>query len=168
MGLKANLGGSEKKMSDHIIKAGEIESLPETRNVHQFNDKAIRNTKSLGDLVGLTTIGFHLVRVEPGDETTQHHNHECSDEFVYILSGSGVLYLGDEQIEIEAGDFAGFPMNGPPHSMKNTGVDDLVYLMGGGRPDIDICNYPKIQRRMYIVKGQKEYVDLKDLGRLDK
>ncbi len=155
-------------MSNYVLKAGDIEALTEARNVHQFNDRAKRNTKSLGDLVGLTTIGFHLVRVEPGDETTQHHNHECSDEFVFILSGKGILSLGDEEIDIEAGDFAGFPMNGPPHSMKNTGGDDLVYLMGGGRPDIDICNYPRIQRRMYIVRGQKEYVDLKDLECLDK
>lgn len=150
-------------MSKYVLKAGDIEALTESRHVHQFNEKAIRNTKSLGDIAGLTTIGFHLVRVEPGDETTQHHNHEYSDEFVFILSGNGVLFLGDEEIAIEAGDFAGFPMNGPSHSMKNTGKDDLVYLMGGGRPDIDICNYPKIQRRMYIVKGKKEYVDTKDL-----
>lgn len=151
-------------MKKHILKATEIESLPESKNVHQFNDRAIRHTRSLGDLVGLTSIGFHLVRVEPGDETTQHHNHECSDEFVYILSGSGTLSLNDEDIDIESGDFVGFPMNGPAHSMKNTGGDDLVYLMGGGRPAIDICNYPRIQKRLYIINGQKEYVDLKDLG----
>ena len=128
-------------MSKYVLKADEIAGLSENRNVHQFNENAIRNTKSLGDLVGLTSVGFHLVRVEPGDETTQHHNHECSDEFIYILSGCGTLSLGNEDIEIGAGDFAGFPMNGPAHSMKNTGKEDLVYLMGGGRPDIDICNY---------------------------
>lgn len=155
-------------MNKYILKSAEIEALPENKNVHQFNENAIRHTKSLGDLVGLTSVGFHLVRVEPGDETTQHHNHECSDEFVYILSGSGTLMLDDEEIEIEAGDFAGFPMNGPAHSMKNTGQDDLVYLMGGGRPNIDICNYPNIQRRMYIVKGEKEYVDLENLKHIEK
>jgi uncharacterized cupin superfamily protein len=155
-------------MTNHILKASDIDSLPETRKIHQFNDKAIRHTKSLGDFVGLTSVGFHLVRVEPGDETTQHHNHECSDEFVYILSGTGALSIGNEEVEIGAGDFAGFPMNGPAHSMKNTGTEDLVYLMGGGRPDIDICNYPNIQRRMYLVKGQKEYVDLDHLQYVDK
>ncbi|MEM7465440.1 MAG: cupin domain-containing protein [Pseudomonadota bacterium] len=155
-------------MSQYILKSRDIESLPEAKNIHQFNDRAIRNTKSLGDLVGLTSVGFHLVRVEPGDETTQHHNHEFSDEFIYVLSGNGALSIGEETIEIEVGDFAGFPMNGPAHSMTNTGEEDLVYLMGGGRPDIDICNYPKIDRRMYIVKGQKEYVDLRDLGYVTK
>ena len=122
----------------------------------------------MGDLVGLSTVGFHLVRVEPGDETTQHHNHVHSDEFIYVLSGKGTLFLGEEGIEIGLGDFAGFPMNGPAHSMKNAGSEDFVYLMGGGRPDIDICNYPKIQRSMYMVKGEKEYVDLQHLERVPK
>ena len=150
-------------MTEYVLKSDDIKSLSETRNVHQFNDKAIRNTKSLGDLVGLTSIGFHLVRVESGDETTQHHNHENSDEFIYILSGKGTLFLDEESREIEAGDFAGFPMGGPSHSMKNTSKDDLVYLMGGGRPEIDVCNYPNIERRMYIVKGKKEFVDIEHL-----
>lgn len=151
-------------MTSHVIKASEIESLPETRHVHQFNSNAIRNTKSLGDLAGLTTVGLHMVRVEPGDETTQHHNHELSDEFIYILSGEGTLSLGDEDIAVSAGDFAGFPMNGPPHSMKNTGSVDLIYLMGGGRPEIDICNYPRINRCMYNISGKKEFVDLENLA----
>ena len=149
-----------------ILNRAEIGALTERKNVHQFNASAIRYTKSLGDLVGLTGVGIHLVRVEPGDETTQHHNHEVSDEFVYILSGAGTLYLGDEEIPISAGDFAGFPKNGLPHSMKNTGTEDLVYLMGGDRPDFDICNYPRIGRRMYLVKGSKEYVDHPHLHKL--
>ncbi|MCG8669690.1 MAG: cupin domain-containing protein [Pseudomonadales bacterium] len=149
-----------------VLSAEDIAELPERRNVHQFNAKAIRHTKSIGDLAGLTTIGIHLVRVEPGDETTQHHNHEVSDEFVYILQGEGTLFLGDESMIIKAGDFAGFPKNGEAHSMKNTGDEDLVYLMGGGRPEFDICNYPKINRRMYLVNGDKEFVDLEHLGKI--
>lgn len=149
-----------------LLSADTIASLEEKRNVHQFNDKAIRHTRSLGGIAGLTSIGIHLVRVEPGDETTQHHNHEMSDEFIYILSGEGTLFLGDDAFTIKQGDFAGFPMHGPAHSMKNTGSEDLVYLMGGGRPPVDICNYPKIQRRMYLINGQKEYVDLEHLGKV--
>lgn len=145
------------------LSAHDIALLTERKNIHQFNDKAIRYTRSLGDLTGLTSIGIHLVRVEPGDETTQHHNHEVSDEFIYILSGKGTLYLGDESIEVGPGDFAGFPRQGAAHSMKNTGAEDLVYLMGGGRPEFDICNYPHINRRMYLINGKKEYVDLENL-----
>lgn len=149
-----------------ILKAKDIEELDEKLVVHQFNHKAKRHTKSIGDIVGLTTIGVHLVRIEPGDETTQFHNHEFSDEFVYIISGNATLDLGDELYLLEDGDFVGFPKDGLAHSMKNTGDTDLVYLVSGGRPEIDVCNYPRIDRRMYIVKGQREYVNLENLGKV--
>ena len=145
--------------SPYILKSINIKALPETKDIHRFNSKAIRHTKSLGDIVGLTTVGIHLVRVEPGDETTQHHNHELSDEFIYILSGTAKINIGDESHQVSHGDFVGFPMKGLAHSMVNTGATDLVYLMGGGRPEIDICNYPHIKKRMYIINDEREYVE---------
>ncbi|MDJ0654688.1 MAG: cupin domain-containing protein [Xanthomonadales bacterium] len=151
-----------------ILKAATIDKLPEKRFVHPFNAKAIRHTRSLGDLAGLSTLGLHLVRIEPGDETTQHHNHEYSDEFVYILSGSCTLYLDDDEHPLAAGDFVGFPARGAYHSMKNTGDDDLVYLMGGGRPEVDVGNYPRIKRRIYILSGQRESVETRHLEPLAK
>ncbi len=149
-----------------VLRRTEIAALEEARRVHQFNDRAVRHTRSLGDIVGLDSVGIHLVRVEPGVETTQHHNHEFSDEFVYILEGTAELVIDETPQTLTAGDFAGFPRGGPAHSMKNVGETDLLYLMGGGRPDIDICNYPRIRRRMYIVNGHREFVDLDNLGRV--
>jgi uncharacterized cupin superfamily protein len=58
------------------------------RRVHLLNPRAIRNQRSLGDAVGLQDLGIHLVRVEPGDESTEYHTHHCDEEFVYILSGA--------------------------------------------------------------------------------
>jgi hypothetical protein len=39
--------------------------------------------------------------------------------------------------------------------MYNSSDEDLVYLMGGSRSDIDVCNYPKLNRRMYRKNGKK-------------
>lgn len=140
--------------------------MDEAKYVHPFNEKAIRNTKSIGNLAGLSKLGIHLVRVEPSNETTQHHNHECSDEFVYILSGTATLELDNESFVLSAGDFAGFPANGATHSMKNTGDSDLVYLMGGNRVDTDCCNYPKLNRRLFKINGKNEYVDINQLNKV--
>ena len=65
----------------------EIESLPGLRKAHFLNPNAVRVNKSLGDLTGLTGLGFHLVEVAPGHETTEHHLHHHEDECVFILSG---------------------------------------------------------------------------------
>ena len=156
-----------KNTQDYVLTKSDIENLPETKHVHQFNEQAIRHTVSLSDIIGFTKFGLHLVRVEPGDETTQYHYHEESDEFVYILSGQLSLRYGDENYELTAGDFVGFPAHGAAHSMRNNSNMDATYLMGGSRPPIDICNYPDISRRMYTIHGKKEFVDLEDLGQID-
>lgn len=153
-----------KSTQDYILTKSDIESTPEIKHVHQFNERAIRHTVSLSDIAGLTKFGLHLVRVEPGDETTQHHYHEESDEFIYVLSGQLSLRYGEERYQLAAGDFVGFPAHGAAHSMINDSDMDAVYLMGGSRPPIDICNYPDINRKMYTIHGKKEFVDLENLG----
>ncbi|MGP5407560.1 cupin domain-containing protein [Psychrobacter celer] len=151
---------------DYILTKSDIAAIPETKHVHQFNDNATRHTVSLSDIVGLNAFGLHLVRVEPGDETTQHHYHEESDEFIYVLSGELSLRYGDKTYPLSAGDFVGFPAYGAAHSMRNDSDSDSTYLMGGSRPPIDITNYPDIKRRMYKIHGEKEFVDLEDLGKV--
>ncbi len=151
------------KRSIPLLTAHDIENMDESVNIHQFNDKAIRHTRSLGDSLGLSTIGVHLVRLEQGYESTQFHFHHCDEEFIYILSGSGVAEIGDAEYKVSAGDFMGFCQQSLPHSLRNPNVEDLVYLMGGSRNEIDICDYPRINRRMYRVKGEKRYVDLDHL-----
>ena len=93
-------------------------------------------------MLGLVNIGVHLVRVETGHDSTQFHfHHQDEDEFIYILSGKGIAEIGDE--------------------------DDLVYLMGGSRSDIDIFDYPKLSRRMFRVDGVKTYVSLDQIMDVD-
>lgn len=142
-----------------VLHKRDINAMEELQRIHPFNEQAVINMKSLGDAAGLTSLGAHLVRIAPGDETTACHNHELSDEFVYILSGTATLTVGEQEHELQAGDFAGFPADGPPHLMKNTGGEDLVYIMAGGRPGIDIVNYPRAGKKMYKVGERLDIVD---------
>lgn len=150
-------------MSSHVVRRRELAALAERRFVHPFNSNAVRHTRSLGDLAGLTRIGLHLVRVSPGRETTEFHVHEASDEFVYILEGQAELQLGEEVLDLAAGDFAAFPAAGPPHAMRNSGETDLVYLMGGDRPAHDVTDYPAIGKRLFKTGGRREAVSQADL-----
>ena len=115
------------------MKAADIAALSEDKRVHQFNDTAVRHTKSLSEILGLNTIGVHLVRLESGSDSTEFHFHHNDEEFIYILSGSGVAEIGNDTVVVEAGDFMGFTQHSLPHSMHNPNIDDLVYLMGGSR-----------------------------------
>lgn len=150
-------------MTHPLLKANQIDALAEKSHQHQFNPQAIRLTRSLGDIVGLNQIGLHLVRIEPGFESTQFHFHHQDEEFLYVLSGRGIAEIGENEFEIAPGDFMGFTAGGLPHTLRNPYDTELTYLMGGTRNAIDVCDYPRIGRRMYRIDGIKTYVDVKDL-----
>ena len=146
--------------------ASRLAEMPEKQVVHQYNDNAVRLTRSIGDLAGLVDMGLHIVRIETGRETTEHHTHGQDEEFVHLISGRAIARLGDEEVHMESGDTMLFPKNSPAHSMHNPFPEDLVYLMGGTRSPIDVCTYPNLQRRQYRIDGEKEYVAIQDVTKV--
>ncbi len=63
---------------------------------------------------------------EPGQEHALH-SHAGQDKLYYVLEGSGVAKIGDEEQAVTAGD-AAFAPSGVPHSMKNTGTTRLIVM----------------------------------------
>lgn len=152
-------------MSQFLIKREAIEQMPETVVQHQFNDNAIRHTRTLSKLAGLERLGLHIVRIEPGRDSTTHHSHEADEEFIYILSGSGTAQIEDEIFAVSAGDFMAFPAPGPAHSLHNSGEEDLVYFVGGERQIPDVVHYPEKQISMVKTRSARRYshwADIKD------
>ena len=143
-----------------LLKAADIQAMPEEERVHALDPASVRHTRSLGDAVGLATIGVHLVRLRPDHTSTVYHFHHQDEEWIYILSGRGIAEIGDEKFEVGPGDFMGFVAGSFPHSLTNPNSADLVYLVGGNRLPFDICDYPRIGKRRRRVNGVNEYVDL--------
>ncbi len=105
-------------MSDdtYLITADEIEAMAGTPKTHFLNENAKRINKSLGDLAGLTGFGFHIIEVEPGHDSTEHHMHHFEDECIYVLNGTATAYTGEDTQIISAGDFIGYRKGGVAHS----------------------------------------------------
>lgn len=144
-----------------LIRAQDIGAMEETPYVHPLNANAVRMTKTLGAPAGLQNLGVHLVRVEPEKETTEYHVHQNEDEFVYILSGQGIAEVGGESFMVGVGDFLGFPAGGEPHTMRNPGPEDLVYLVAGERRQDDVVDYPRKGKRLFKSANSRKYEDLK-------
>ena len=145
-----------------LLTAAAIARMTEQRRVHLLNKRAIRHGKSLGDAVGMRDMGIHLVRIAPGDESTEYHTHYCDEEFVYILAGRGIAEIGARKVKVGPGDFMGFTAKSLPHAMSNPYKVDLVYLMGGTRKAIDISEYPRSRKRAYKFSGLRHTVDFDD------
>lgn len=137
----------------YLITNDDIAQLPGLNKTHFLNDNAKRLNKSLGDLAGLTGFGFHVIEVEPGFETTEHHNHQYEDECVFVLVGSATALIGDEAFEISVGDFIGYRKGGLPHSIKNTGTETLRCIVVGERLAHDVGDYPRLGKRIYRNAG---------------
>ena len=137
----------------YLVKAANIAAMDGLSKTHFLNTNAQRINKSLGDLTGLTGFGFHIIEVEPGFETTEHHVHHHEDECVYVLSGSATAYIGETEHNIGAGDFIGYRKGGLAHSIKNTGSDVLRCIVVGQRLPHDVGDYTRLGKRIYRNDG---------------
>ena len=86
-----------------FLRAAEVQALTEVRRPHPLDSSIVRHTHSLGDAVGLETIGVHLVRLLKGDTSSVLHMHHQDEEWIYILSGQGVAakFLGQHVVSDE-------------------------------------------------------------------
>ncbi|MEX0286005.1 MAG: cupin domain-containing protein [Paracoccaceae bacterium] len=138
----------------YLITAQQIEDMAAEPKVHFLNDRARRMNRSLGDVTGLTGLGFHIIDVEPGDETTEYHVHHFEDECVYVLSGTATVTIGDEDMQVGPGDFIGYRKGGFAHTMVNTGTEVLRCIVVGQRLPHDVGDYPRKGKRIYRNEGQ--------------
>jgi uncharacterized cupin superfamily protein len=147
-----------------LLKAADIEQMPGERKVHFLNTNAVRLNKSLGDAVGLSQIGVHIIYVEPGKETTEYHKHLYEEECVYVLSGKGSLIIEGDAYQFEKGDFVGFPRNTAAHGIINDGDETLVCLVMGQRLQHDVGDYPNKDKRLFRNSGEWNLVDIQHIS----
>ena len=137
----------------YLVTSDEIAAMEGRRKTHFLNPGARRINRSLGDLTGLTGIGFHIIEVEPGCETTEHHVHHHEDECVYVLAGTATALIGDKTHAIGPGDFIGYRKGGLAHSIRNTGSETLRCIVVGERRAQDVADYPRLGKRLYRNEG---------------
>ncbi len=63
----------------------------------------------------------------PAGSTTLLHRHNVTEEIYHILSGCGLMTLGDESIYMEEGDSVCIHP-GTLHNIRNTGEEELRLL----------------------------------------
>lgn len=102
-----------------------------------------RNKRRLGDYFGLTNFGVNLTEIVPGGMSALKHSHRTQDEFIYIVSGTPTLILGNEEFLMQPGDCIGLPAGtGLGHHLLNLSQDVAIYLEVGDRSQDDSVDYP--------------------------
>ncbi|KIG15669.1 Cupin 2 conserved barrel domain protein [Enhygromyxa salina] len=132
----------QRQPKDYIVRSSELGTSNEMHVSHPLNDRSEVFMTRLSDPTGLSHVGVSIARVPPGKESFALHVHSVQEEWIFVLSGQGTVQIDDEQLELRAGDFVGFPPNGPAHVIRNSSDTDLVYLQGGDRRTGDIGRFP--------------------------
>ena len=100
---------------------------------------AERIRQRLGDAGGLADFGVNLMRLPPGNWSSQRPWHSHEDEFVYVLEGELILIEDGAETILRAGDCAAFPKSsGNGHHLINRSDTMAVYLEVGSRQPADL------------------------------
>ena len=144
-----------------------VEDRPEQAPVrHPLNPKSEMHYVSLGDTAGLERMGVHLIRLAPGKESCVYHTHTNEEEWLFILAGRGVAEIDGREYPVAPGDFMGFPTPSVGHHLRNDGDDDLVYLVGGERKELEIAEFPHLGKIVMRSGVTADMVDREHLQRL--
>jgi uncharacterized cupin superfamily protein len=118
------------------------EEAPTGENEYEPGGETFGLSTRLGEHAGLRRIGVNVDLIRPGERSTKFHWHHEEEECFLVLSGSGVLMVGDERFRVGPGDFFA-KREGPerPHQFVNDGDQDLRILTIGEHRG-DKAEYP--------------------------
>jgi uncharacterized cupin superfamily protein len=117
-------------------------------------------------------LGCGLYRVPPGAPSWPRHYHTANEEAIYVLSGTGSLLVGDDELPLRAGDYVALPVGAEyAHKVKNDTDTELVFLCFSQMVEPDVVVYPDSGKVGLFVGvapgGSPADVKLKTFLRLD-
>jgi mannose-6-phosphate isomerase-like protein (cupin superfamily) len=104
-----------------IIVKREHAAVINTRHGSQIRPLIDRTT------TGITQCSLAEELLPPGCAVTPHH-HLQIEEIYYVVEGRGLMTVGDEVREVEAGDAIYIP-HGHRHTLENTGSEAIRLIL---------------------------------------
>jgi len=146
----------------NLVRTGELNWDDGHHLRHPMQENAEVFWVSLSDRASMTRAHLNVARIPPGKSAFPLHSHAIQEEFVFILSGAGVARIADKEFEVGAGDYLGYPTDGTPHDIRNTGEEDMICLMGGERSVTEVATFPELGKVAVQGQGGMTFHDIKD------
>lgn len=113
-----------------------------------------RKTLTPMDEAQVPKFGLTLYRLEPGKRAFPYHEHTANDEGVLIVTGSGTLRYGEEEIPLAEGDYVHLPAaSGKAHQVINTSEAPLEYFCFSSMSLPEVVFYPDSEKIGAITPG---------------
>ncbi|NDJ13810.1 MAG: cupin domain-containing protein [Acidobacteriia bacterium] len=91
------------------------------------------------ELLGANQCSSCVIRVEPGNTVKPAHSHPNGEELIYIITGSGRVWIEGEISPVSAGSIVLFPQ-GHVHMLQNNGTEEMKVVCFFS-PATDLDNY---------------------------
>jgi quercetin dioxygenase-like cupin family protein len=91
------------------------------------------------DRLNAKYLSMCVIRVQPGQTVKPAHSHPNGEEVIYIMSGSGRVYIDGDIDSVRAGTAVLFPQ-GSIHMLQNTS-DEEMKVACFFAPATDLSNY---------------------------
>ncbi|GEN07666.1 hypothetical protein MFU01_27030 [Myxococcus fulvus] len=109
--------------------------------------------KQLGAAAKGQKLGCSLMELAPGKHAFPLHFHLANEEAYLILSGTGLLRLGDSTLPVKAGDYVALPPGAQSaHQLLNDGTETLRYLAFSTMVEPDVMVYPD-SKKLCVTAG---------------
>lgn len=147
-------------MTTHARRHPNVINLNEAPEAPGLSQGAFRsNIRFLGRQAGGEKLGCSFYEVPVGCAAFPFHWHAANEEALIILSGEGTLRLGEESIQVHAGDYVAL-LTGTKraHQLRNTGKDPLRYYCISTLISPEVAGYPDSDKVGALVKEDGAYV----------
>jgi len=123
-----------------IVNETDVEGQTVERGGTRFERWPLSRVASTG---GDPELGCSKYELPPGGKAWPYHFHVGNAEALYVLDGTGLLRMADEEHAIEPGDYVPFPPGERgAHRVINDGDSPLRYLVLSTMADPDVTVYP--------------------------
>jgi uncharacterized cupin superfamily protein len=128
----------------YLIRTSKISKADGYHIRHPMQADAEVHWANLSEKACMERAHLNIAHIPPGKVAFPVHSHAMQEEFVYIVSGTGLARIGEDDFPVGPGDYLGFPADGTPHGLRNTGENDLICLMGGERTATEVATFPEL------------------------
>lgn len=106
--------------------------------------RVARRRRQLGLAAGAQISALSWVQVAPGKLAHPEQCHTLEEKLFVILSGSGAMLVGDEEIPVGPGHVISRPAGtGVAHTFRAAADAQLTFLAYGSREPGDLCYFPR-------------------------
>lgn len=103
--------------------------------------------KQLAAQAGGKQLGCSLYKVMPGKKAFPYHYHLANEEAILILSGNGMLRLGEEKVKVNKDDYIALPIGADhAHQIINDSDEPLLYLCFSTMIEPEVMGYPDLDK----------------------